>query len=95
MTGVNNRHWEMRGYPMSRFADMLGGAVDRVVVDRTGLSGTWNLELDFSADAVNPTPDDLPSIFTAIEEQLALRLEQARGPVDMLVIARIDRPAED
>ena len=93
--GSNNRRYEMRGYPMARFAEMLGGAVDRLVVDRSGLTGTWNLELDFGAQAVSPSPDDLPSIFTALEEQLGLKLEPARGPVDMLVIARIERPAED
>jgi uncharacterized protein (TIGR03435 family) len=95
MSGANNRRYEMRGYAMATFAQMLGGAVDRLVVDRTGLGGTWNLEIDFSADAANPTADDLPSIFTALQEQLALQLEPARGPVDMLVIARIERPTED
>jgi uncharacterized protein (TIGR03435 family) len=95
LIGSNNRRYEMRGYPMATFAQMLAGAVDRFVVDRTGLAGSWNLELDFAAEAVNPAPDDLPSIFTALQEQLALKLEPDRGPVDMLVIASIERPTED
>ena len=94
--GLNNRRYEMRGYPMSRFAQMLGGALDRLVVDKTGLAGAWNIELDFTPDAAaSPAPGDPPSIFTALQEQLGMRLEPGRGPVEMLVIVRIERPTED
>jgi bla regulator protein blaR1 len=94
--GSNSRRYEMRGYPMSNFVQMLGGALDRHVADKTGLSGTWNVELEFSPDGtVNPAPGDPPSIFTALQEQLGLKLEPARGPVDMLVITRVERPTED
>jgi uncharacterized protein (TIGR03435 family) len=94
-TGGNNRRYQMRGYQMASFAAMLGGAVDRLVIDRTGLAGTWNIEVEFSAASTSPGPDDQPSIFTALQEQLGLGLEPARGPVDMVVIERIERPTED
>lgn len=67
-------------------------ATDRVVVDRTGLTGRFDIELEWSADQI---ATDRPSIFTAVQEQLGLKLESTRGPVDVLVIDHIDRPTED
>lgn len=93
------------GYPMTELARMLGPMVNRVVVDETGLQGNWDLELEFEpsaplrgfggpAEPPSPT-SDAPSIFTALREQLGLKLESARGPVDVFVIDRIERPSED
>ena len=93
------------GYPMTELARMLGPMVNRVVVDETGLQGNWDLELEFEPPtappglgglAEPPAPvGDAPTIFTALREQLGLKLESARGPVDVFVIDRIERPAED
>jgi len=80
---------------MSNFAEMLGGAVERKVVDRTGLTGAWTLDLEFTPDAQADSPGNSPSIFTAVQEQLGLRLQPARGPVDVLVIDRVERPTPD
>ena len=88
------------GTPLSRFATMLSGLVNQIVVDRTGLTGTYDIELSWTAEplrdpapgvALPPVADD-GSIFTAVQEQLGLRLEPQRGPVDVLVIERIERP---
>ena len=69
--------------------------VGRPVVDRTGLTGTYDFYVRFAAaglDAASPNATNQPSIFTALQEQLGLRLEAARGPVEMLVIDSVERP---
>jgi bla regulator protein blaR1 len=76
---------------MPTLTNFLAGAVDRFVVDRTGLDGTFRVELDWSPDQVG----DAPSIFTAVQEQLGLRLNAGRAPVDVLVIDHVERPSED
>ena len=76
----------------------LQGMVDRPVVDRTGLTGTYDFDVRFAAaglGAASPDAPNLPSIFTALQEQLGLRLEPSRGPVDMLVIDSVQRPTPD
>ena len=69
----------------------LGNTVERVVVDRTGLQGAFDVEIDWSADASS----DKPSIFTAVQEQLGLKLDFERNPVDVVVIDHVERPTED
>jgi uncharacterized protein (TIGR03435 family) len=76
----------------------LQGMVDRPVVDRTGLTGTYDFDLRFAAAAALAATSDapnLPSIFTAIQEQLGLKLETSRGPVEVFVIDSVERPAPD
>jgi uncharacterized protein (TIGR03435 family) len=99
--------YQMRGFPISRLAQILGSPLNRFVVDKTGLTGTWNLKLEFTPDHMPNLPPgapppgvtlpspDAPSLFTAVQEQLGLKLEPARGPVTVLVIDRIERPSED
>ena len=92
------------GVTMGMFADFLSGNVGRLVVDRTGLPGSFDIELTFdpSSTAKAPpgappgpvSPDDTaPSIVTALQEQLGLQLESTRGPIDVLVIDQAERPA--
>jgi len=91
------------GVTMTMFGNVLSGYVGRTVVDQTGLTGSFDIELMFDpASAAKaspgappgppPTDDTMPSIFTALQEQLGLRLESTRGPVDVLVIDRAERP---
>ena len=87
---------------MSLLASVLSGILQRVVVDRTNLKGSYDLTLTFAPD---PTPQsstdtpatdsNAPSIFTALQEQLGLKLESTKGPVDVLVIDHIERPTPD
>ena len=92
----------VRGFSIARFAGGLVSEVQRTVVDKTGLTGAWNFELLYTPDRpvslngaiVQPNPD-APSLFTAVQEQLGLKLESSRGPVDVLVIDRVNRPTED
>jgi uncharacterized protein (TIGR03435 family) len=93
-----------RGFSMVRFAQTLlvVSAVQRIVVDKTGLSGGWNLDVQYSPDEparlngsiVTPSPD-APSLFTALQEQLGLKLDASRGPVEILVIDNMARPTAD
>jgi uncharacterized protein (TIGR03435 family) len=81
------------GYPISQFANGLSQMVGRAIVDRTGLTGNWAFELTYAPE---PSPDsDEPSLFTAIQEQLGLKLEATKGPVEVLVIDRVERPGPD
>jgi uncharacterized protein (TIGR03435 family) len=98
------------GMPLSLFASSLAGTVGRVVVDRTNLEGNWEFELTYAPDpgqlavgplapppGFEPPPVDptLPSLFTALEEQLGLKLQAARGPVEVLVIDSVEQPEEN
>jgi uncharacterized protein (TIGR03435 family) len=86
------------GAPMDWLANALTGTpvitgIDRIVRNRTGLEGNYAFELKFSPpQAANPDPDR-PQLFTALEDQLGIRLEAAREPVDVLVVDSLEKPA--
>jgi uncharacterized protein (TIGR03435 family) len=71
-------------------AQLAGRVLGRPVLDRTGITGEFDIELKWAPDE---NPDSGPSIFTALQEQLGLRLEAQRGPVDLLVIDHVERPS--
>jgi uncharacterized protein (TIGR03435 family) len=92
-----------RNATILQFAAMMQRTVlDRAVVDQTGLSGTYDFDLEWTPDenqfggslprSVEPTK---PSLFAAMQEQLGLRLEATKGPVQALVIDRVERPSEN
>jgi len=84
------------GYPMVEFRRFLTGQTQRVVIDRTGLRGAWDFELTFTPpDVAAAASTDTPSLFTALQEQLGLKLEATRGPAEVLVVDRIQRPMPD
>jgi len=84
------------GQPLSRMISALSMAVNRSIVDRTGLDGPFDAELRWSSDVnTSPANSDTPSIFTALQEQLGLRLESTRAPVEVLVIDSVERPTPD
>lgn len=85
------------GITMDMLARNLGSRAGRIIIDRTGLAGHFQLTLKYDArrEAVAGEPSDAPSLFTALQEQLGLRLESGRAPVQALVIDRIERPAAD
>ncbi len=85
-------HIQGYGAPISMLVTQLSMATGQVVQDRTGLSGKYDFVLDWAADARDHESDH-PSLFTAIEEQLGLRLERAKGPVQVVVIDHIERPS--
>jgi uncharacterized protein (TIGR03435 family) len=92
------------GGSTTSLASTLGQFVSRTVVDRTQLAGLFDFELKWTPDTIPQVPADAPplnidpngpSIFTALQEQLGLKLDSARGPVDVVVIDRVERPTPD
>lgn len=80
---------------MDQLAKQLASAVGRPVVDRTGLTGSYDFQLSWSSDDVSTAlsgRERPPSIFTALQEQLGLKLESTRGPVELLVIDHAEKP---
>jgi len=91
--------------PLGTLSGQLSSILDRTVIDKTALTGISNFHLEWTPIPAAAPPDgsatstsndaDGPSIFTALQEQLGLRLESAKGPVDMLVIDHVERPSEN
>lgn len=82
-----------RAMEMPNLADRLSDALSRMVVDQTGLTGAYDISLTWTPDDERGPADSGPSLFTAIDEQLGLRLEFTRAPVPVLVIDRIEKPS--
>jgi uncharacterized protein (TIGR03435 family) len=87
---------------LSDFARNLAGLAGRTVVDQTGLTGTYDLELTWTPDSApgepsvgGAAPSEGGSLFTALQEQLGLKLEAQRAPLEFVVIDSAERPAED
>lgn len=86
---------------MSRLVPSLSGLAGRQVFDRTGLQGNYSLMLKFSPARIPgpttsaPSPDDAPEFFTALQEQLGLKLQPEKALVPFFVIDRIERPTEN
>jgi uncharacterized protein (TIGR03435 family) len=94
---------QFNGMPLTQFASGIAQRVGRAVVDRTGLTGEWSFELTFAPQAGQLPPGvelpavdpNTPDLFTAVQEQLGLKLEATKGPVEVLVVESIDRPVAD
>ncbi|MFZ0745623.1 MAG: TIGR03435 family protein [Terracidiphilus sp.] len=85
------RGWNM---PLQSLAGMLASPLGRPVVDDTGLKGDFDFKLDYAPDQA--TDSSLPSIFTAIQEAIGLKLRSQKVPVDALVVDQVDRvPTEN
>ncbi len=85
---VNARKTSMKG-----LAEVLARQSDRFVIDNTGLVGEYDFSLAWTDLAAVDSED--PSLFTAIQEQLGLKLEPAKGPVQVTVIDSVERPSEN
>ncbi|HEX3748067.1 MAG TPA: TIGR03435 family protein [Bryobacteraceae bacterium] len=104
MLAAGNSRIEGFGVSIPKLVEVLADKIGRTVVDKTGFSGAFNFQLDFSAeDAASipkaaPTttvgPDlQAPTLFTALQEQLGIRLQSAKGAVDVLVIDHVQKPS--
>ena len=82
---------------MKTLAEILASDLKRPVRDRTGLTGEFAFTLEWTVGLgeSDAGPSSRPSLFTAVQEQLGLRLESARGPVEVLVIDRVEKPSEN
>ena len=65
----------------------------QTVIDKTGLDGTYDIGVEWSSDDTPPLDRSGPSIFTAIQEQLGLKLESQKAPVEMLIIDHAEKPS--
>jgi uncharacterized protein (TIGR03435 family) len=93
-TGIGPGRMRAPSITMEVFARGLGMAVQQPVINETGLTGNYDLTLTFAPEGA--TDSALPSIFTALEEQLGLKLEGGRkGQVDTPVIDHVEHPTED
>ena len=100
-----------QGVELEMLTRTLSSQLGRTVIDRTGLTGNFDFKLTWTpdpgqsvgppgglppgADAPPPPDPNGPSVFTALQEQLGLRLESQKGPVEMLVIDRVEKPSEN
>lgn len=82
------------GSTLTALADFLSGQALRPVIDRTGLTGDFDADLEFSILS-GAAADNQPSLATAVEEQLGLKLEPRRGPLDVLVIDAVKIPTDN
>jgi uncharacterized protein (TIGR03435 family) len=101
-TSVNDRVGTMsaNGVPMETIAAVIANySVNRAVINRTGLEGAFDAELRFNPEgtslAATSRGDEALSIFTAVQEQLGLKLQSDRGPVPFVIIDSIQRPTPD
>lgn len=104
-TDAGLRRWIIGGTTLESFATTLSGAMDRRVLDRTGITDQFNIRLAFAPDEhtpapvarppVNPPDAAGPSIFEALDQQLGLKLEPTKGQAGFLVIDRVERPSPD
>ena len=81
------------GVPLSTLAERLEPFVDRPVIDATGLAGNFDVAIRFAPTAGGRASNsEAPSIYTAVQEQLGLRLEPQERPISVLVIVAVERP---
>jgi uncharacterized protein (TIGR03435 family) len=100
-----NITFDVFGVSIADFADgLLSRIMDRVVIDKTEQAGLFDVHFEFTPDDATPLGGQAPvpasgqfglSIFAALEEQLGLKLESTKGPVQVLVIDHVERPSEN
>ncbi len=99
--------FEISGAPVAALATQLGQVLGRSVIDKTELTGNYDFNLEFTPDESGPgtmreggdhaVPSDSQgiSVFTALQDQLGLKLEATKGPVEILVIDGVEKPSEN
>ena len=94
---AQNTHLSAENVTMEAFARHLSRNRDlgKPVLDKTGLTDAFTFVLDWSRERSEPSSDDRPSIFTALQEQLGLRLESSRIPILAIVVDRAEKPGDN
>jgi uncharacterized protein (TIGR03435 family) len=86
----------LHGSNVSTLASVLSSqGLSHAVVDKTGLTGNYDITLRWSPDDIGSSDASVPSLFTALQEQLGLKLEYEKNPMDVIVIDHIDKPSEN
>ncbi len=104
-TEIHNHDMTATAVPISSLTDQLSSQLDRTVVDKTELKDTYDLHLKWTPEQAamagpdggehSDSSDAAPSIFTALQEQLGLKLQPVKGPVETLIVDRADPPTEN
>lgn len=103
-SGAQVMQLQETGVTLADFARHLGGLLDRQVDDESGVPGVFDFSLEYAPDphlaarlstGSQPVDSSVPELFTALEEQLGLKLVASKGPVQVLVIEHILRPSEN
>lgn len=96
---MSNNSLSATGLPMDSLAKALSSMTHMPVTDKTGLTGLYSFTVKYQREEEGPQSglrdDSLPTIYTALQEQLGLRLEKSKGPVKVLVVDRIEQPEEN
>ena len=101
MMSIRNGQLTAQAISISSLAADLSPRVDRIILDKTGLKGKYDISLQWSPDEIasgkqeGTETNSGPSIFTALQEQLGLKLEATKGPVDTIVIDHVETPSEN
>jgi uncharacterized protein (TIGR03435 family) len=90
--GTSRTYFNGQGLTTTLIAQELSRIAGRAVIDKTNLTGRYDFKLQWTPDDAPATEDSAPSLFTAIQEQLGLKLEPAKEPVPVLVIDHVDLP---
>ena len=92
---------------MKQLTNVLADVLGRPVIDKTGFTGTFDVKLEFSPEGTTfgggfrppggppPSDDSKPSIFTALQDQLGLKLESQKGPGEILIIDHVEKASEN
>jgi len=91
MAGPTGIHIVQSHGTMQRLAEQLSNTAGRPVLDKTGLAGMFAYKLDFNPN--NTSDSDIPSMSTALQDQLGLRLEPQKAPIEILVIDSAEKPS--
>lgn len=88
------------GIELDNLAYSLSGQVGRLIVNNTGLDGKYTIDLKWQPDSMGAgtaesNAEPLPDLFTALEEQLGLKLEPAKAPVDVYIVDHVEKPSEN
>lgn len=93
-TSTNSGILRAGGIRLDAFTRNMANAAGRIIVDRTGLTGTFDMVLRFNPDPNNPA-SDLPTLFAAVQEQLGLRFDAQTAPTEVLVVDNAELPTEN
>ena len=93
--GVGGARVAGKAVSIDDFARELATQFRQMLINRTGLDGRFELDLQFTPDSSTAPAPEFPSIFTSVQEQLGLKLQSERAPVQVLVIDSVQRPTPD
>ena len=89
-------HLSAKMMPMSQLVELLSNLIQRPVLDQTGIKGIFDVTLDWEPDSTNPPGSDAkPPLNLALQEQLGLKLEARKAPIDVMVVDHAERASEN